>query len=527
MKITHKNKYILLLPFLIATLGCSDLLENPSRQSNVLVPLAAGELKIQNALNDENKTTAADGSISLLYKHLLFENTISGTLEIGEATAQIQHSFTQNQTVNPGNFIFGQNQNAVFQSDNAYRTAEFESLTAEVTLQTDIARPVLYTVSLPGFTTENRPVKFELEHEGTTTRTITETLENVTADLTGIDKTQLNSAHVILTAQAGNNTLTISPGDEVNLQITLRQGELKFARGTFKPETQELASASGFEALKNFQSGKLTPGNATLQITVENFTGLNATLKFKNISSVKTTQNQKVSLIAGLTQNPINLTPASYNGSVPENPGRYSAQLTRQNSNIADFLEILPDAFEHRADIDINPRGNLSAANDFLHRDFGITTRGELNLPLNLAAENLVLTEKYTFDLKEDERETTDKINGGRLLLNTKNGYPLNAEIQGYFVNEAGDVIDSLFSEPQDVAAADTDEQTLRVTEVRRQQFEVLLTEQRIDNLYLSKEIAFKLRLNTPNPDNPVPFYDDYSMQLNFVGDLMYKLDLY
>lgn len=530
MKNLRITKYILILPILFAALGCSDLLENPSRETNVLVPLAGGTLKIQNAVNDENKNVAADGSISILYKHTLFENHIPGSLEIGTGASQIQKTFTQSQTYNPGNFIFGQNHNAVFQAENDYRQAEFERINIEITLESNINQPAIYTISLPEFTIAGRPVKFEVELNGSETKTITETLENVAADLTGSNHTQLNSAHIILTAKAGNNTpVEISPANEVRLNIEFSQASITFARGKFKTQTHELSSNSNFAVLENFQSGTLTPQNATLDITVKNNTGLFATLDFKEITAVKTADNKRVNLNANLTQNPINLTPATLNSqnNSPENPGTFITQLTSQNSNLNAFLEILPDAFEQESQITINPRGNITAANDFLHKDFGINTRGELSLPLVLAAENLVLTEKYTLDLQEDERETTDRIIGGRLLLNAKNGYPLSAEVQGYFVNDEGLIIDSLFSEPQTVTAATTDGPASQVTESAAQQFEILLTPQRIENLYLTEKIEFKTILNTPEGEDPVPFYDDYAMHLQLAGDLTYKLDLY
>ena len=150
-----------------------------------------------------------------------------------------------------------------------------------------------------------------------------------------------------------------------------------------------------------------------------------------------------------------------------------------------------------------------------------------MSLPLVLAAKNLVLTENYTFDLPKEEREKTDRIAGGKLLLNTQNSYPLSAVIQGYIINEAGMVIDSLFAAPQIVRSAAVDEDTRRVTESAAQQFEILLTETKIDALYDAREITFQLTLNTPDNETPVPFYENYGMRLNLAGDLIYELDLY
>ena len=530
MKTTHNKKYYLLI-ILIATLsGCSDLIENPSRESEVLVPLASGELKIQNAIQNDNKTAASDGRINLLYKHVLFENKLTGSLETGHATAQITKTINQNQTVNAGHFIFGQNQNAVFQSENAYRRATFESIDVQISLQSDIGAPVIYTVSLPGFTKADKPVKFEFEADDTSPQTLTETLENVTADLTGMDKKRLNSAVVTLTAKASQSgPVTLSQGEEVNLEISFTGGVLTFAQGRFKTQLHTAVSSTAFDVFKNFQSGKLSPQNAALDITVENYTGLFSTVHFNEIAAVKKAQNQKMALSGNITQNPINLAPASFDqtSQTPENPGKFTTQLTAQNSNIKAFLEILPDAFEQNTQVTINPRGNITAAHDFLHRNYGIVTRGELSLPLVLAAKNLVLTENYTFDLPKEEREKTDRIAGGKLLLNTQNSYPLSAVIQGYIINEAGMVIDSLFAAPQIVRSAAVDEDTRRVTESAAQQFEILLTETKIDALYDAREITFQLTLNTPDNETPVPFYENYGMRLNLAGDLIYELDLY
>ncbi len=508
--------------------ACSDMLDNPTRDTEVLVPLTSGTLKIQNAIEEENKNIAEDGRISIIYKQNLFTNTVNAPVQIGDASGSLTYTAQQPQTYNPGNFIFGQNQNIPFASNNSYRKVLFTQLRFNAELTTDISDDVNYRLSFPEFKQNGNNVSFLLQPDANGNYTVNEKLTNVVADLTGQNKNLLNNAHLILIATAGDGVVSLNAGDEVELNLSITETEIEFGRGSFTTQNLPLQSAEKLTSFSNFSSGTLSPSNATLDVTIENRTGVFATLDIESIESVKSETGSTIKLVSDALSRPVHISPApfKYQTLTAEKPSIRAFQITAQNSNINEFIGQLPDVIEQSASLVINPRGNNTSANDFIRKDQGITAVGTLNVPLRLAAAQLVLTEKYAFDLQENQRETTDRIQAGRLLLNTANGYPLDAEIQGYFIDEQGNILDSLFSETAHVTAANIDENNETVIEPVREQFEVPLSPQLIDRLYLAGKIEFKLTLNTPNDGAPVPFFDHYAMHLDLAGDLIYKLDL-
>ena len=128
----------------------------------------------------------------------------------------------------------------------------------------------------------------------------------------------------------------------------------------------------------------------------------------------------------------------------PYTPSFYYNVMNSNNSNIKALLENLPDKISYNIDVAINPNGNISNGNDFVFTDKLIDASLDVEIPLSFFATNLTLID--TVDVSLTEQTEHNRVNSGTLTLKVDNGFPLEASIQLYLLNENGNVYDSLLT---------------------------------------------------------------------------------
>lgn len=227
-----------------------------------------------------------------------------------------------------------------------------------------------------------------------------------------------------------------SKGAEIDLSLSLSDLYINGASGYFGQYNVELPNGnmdSDFGILSNIAEG-LYLANPSFKLITKSNIGLPVTFtpEIKGI-------NKTFKVV------PLNAEPFVFAGT--SNAGdiyTYAFELNPQNSNLANFLANVPREIVYSGNVLLNPEGETDKDN-FIDQDGFIVMGVEAELPLELKTKNLVLEETFKdLDLGIDDDEL-DFVEALSLGFSIKNGFPLDADVYTYFIDEYNKVIDSAY----------------------------------------------------------------------------------
>lgn len=125
----------------------------------------------------------------------------------------------------------------------------------------------------------------------------------------------------------------------------------------------------------------------------------------------------------------------------------------------------------------------------------------DVDLPLQIQANYFKLNTTSAIDLTSVKQ--IDNINYGSLILEATNGFPFDAVLQGYVLNEQNQVIDSLFSVSNNVIARGNLDANYIVTSPNYSKLIVEMDRTKLENLKNCKFIKFVSQFNLPIPQPP------------------------
>jgi hypothetical protein len=105
------------------------------------------------------------------------------------------------------------------------------------------------------------------------------------------------------------------------------------------------------------------------------------------------------------------------------------------------------------------------------------------------------------------------------------NGFPFDAKLQLYLLNENNIVTDSLFGYANTIVEAPINS-SLRVTGKKLTKITVPVSENKMHLLYDTKKVVMKVRFNTSAQPQYIKIYSEYSIDIKLVGDFNYTIKL-
>ncbi len=324
-----------------------------------------------------------------------------------------------------------------------------------------------------------------------------------------------------------NDSLTIeyqatnTQGDPVD--ISLVSGEAKSwvpsqINGVWEREAVEVNQDTIEIDLFNedYIAGNITFTDPRFTLVVDNSFGVATRIMVRSMDVV-TVDNQVLSLEGSVMNNGFNINYPGINEVGTSKQTIFS--FDKDNSNIAAILNSRPVKMIFVIDAIVNP--DNSSAVSFLHEDSKINIGVKAELSAGGMASGFKVEEEFTVDVKEEDVERIDYV---ELKLISRNGIPLNASTQFYFLNMAGEKVDSLFAEGAKTIlaaaqanasgnAADAPEQITRVT----------LTRDQIDHLLSVPEMISSTSLSTTN-NGSTPISINVNQELEMKMGIRVKL---
>jgi hypothetical protein len=334
--------------------------------------------------------------------------------------------------------------------------------------------------------------------------------------------TTLNPAYnrfpidVFLYVRKGSNLPSLT--DQLKAKISFSGLEYEHLFGLFSSENvQDLKDTIDFNVLDNASIDQFTIEDPRLKFRFFNSFGIDVSAGIQPVQFISRTGG--ATDITGIP-NPLPIPVPDYT-----QIGRLlvdSFELNRQTSNFATELGNKPSSFAYHAVGALAPgtkRGFVS------HNSiFKVEVAAEVPLWGSVRAFVLEQESDFVADLPED----VEYINSLNLLLFTENRFPMSIDVQAYFIDSSGKVLDSLLSEGTQLLPAAPVDQDGKVVSSVKQSLNVPFDKSRITALQEAKTLKIRAKLDTYNSAGNYPsvkFYEDYDLKMKLALQVGLKVE--
>lgn len=348
-------------------------------------------------------------------------------------------------------------------------------------------------------------------------------LSGFTFNLTGVNGDTYNTyyTHLVASIDSTGELVTISKNDSVLISYTLQDIVPEFVSGYLGQQIVTIGpSETLFDGLKNIKSGSIGLESAAVDLSVKNGIGVSGRVNLYELTSINSNTGKNVSLQWDELNKPLAVAAASFS---PFLPSVTVFSLNNANSNVKALLENLPDKFKYAMDFFVNPSGNSSFFHDFAFDTSGLDVGLNLTIPLSLIADKLVLQDTFDFALGSSE-EGDPAIKEGTFSLIAYNGFPFMATPQLYFLDEAFNVVDSLFTSQAEIIAGTLNDQCL-VQSSAKSVLTIPVDESKMNRMRAAKSVVVKTSFTTTTSSSCSTYlkiYDDYRLDIKLTGSFIF-----
>jgi hypothetical protein len=304
---------------------------------------------------------------------------------------------------------------------------------------------------------------------------------------------------------------SVGLADEFRFELTFEDAQIDYARGYFGQHVFSFDEQVDFDAFSSIPAAVFDINGASTTFSLRNAIGVDAQMNFNQISNWNNTNQTEVNLQNSTLFNTINLSRAQDNGG-SVNESLYTAELNSSNSNLDAFLENLPNSIRVKGDLRVNPLGNVSTSNDFIYIDNSLKADLQMDIPLRIGIQNLVLSD--TIALSDSEQDIPVE---GKLMLWVKNGFALEATAGLYALHADGrELIASNLRLSPAISGENLDSTIPTETWI-----EIPIT----DALLQAKDLLIEVALQTPDGAGPVGLYANQAIDFKLLVNGTYSIE--
>lgn len=536
-----KKLLVFILCFILVFTSCRKKIVLPDWDVNVIFPVANTSLQITDLIKDSVLKVNADQSLSLVYSGEVYKLNFDSLFQIPDTSVyqSFKCIFCGAGIQYPANAtIINQTQNTKYNLNTVELTqAIIRTGSIEVELRSTFQGKTVLIYQMPLAIDSNGnslSITDTLPAASPGNPTIiikSYDLKGYNIDLRGINGNSFNTVVSNFKAITMEPTFVTS-SDSVRIFNTFKNIIPEFAKGYFG---QSLVVAEpvnqAVNKLHNILGGVLDIKYFDLTMKIKNGIGLDIQFSLQQINSSKISSGENVSLTGSVIGSTININRAATNNSLPYPPITYSEyiiKMNNSNSNADKLIEIFPDSISAGAEITLNPMGNISNSNDFVYYGNGINVTLDTEIPLYLAANNLILADTVAINFQNGEengeKDPSKKIIGGNLILDVYNGYPFRAIPQLYLMDENFTLADSLVAASSIIEAADLNSNFYSPGKKFSKIF-IPIDQDKIKKLKAAKNLMIKLYFSSASQPNYVKIYSEYSVDIKIVADISYQVE--
>lgn len=526
-------KYLFLIIISVILFSCRKDLKRPYWDADFSTPILKSELGMGNLLPDSLIQTDANNALNLVYNNTVFRFDMDEMVKIPDTTVINAYGMILNSyTFNPGQYFLNQTQTnsyalngaqigkIIIKSGGIYFKAiseiqektEFTYIISKAKKNNQSFQKIITVPAAP-------PGGKALHSEYVD-------LSGYEFDLTGPFGNTYNTfeAQIFARISPSGNPVTVYLGDSLIMQTVFKDLVPYYAKGYFgQVNFNSGIGESDFSLFNKITNGTLSLEKAKLTFSVENGIGADASFKINSLSAQNNRTGNTIQLNHSIIGSTINLnraidklwnTPAAIST-------YYYNEFNNTNSNFKSMLELLPGKLNYDIDIALNPLGNVSGGNDFIHADHGLNVNLLLEMPLSFSSNKLTLTDTTTVNFSDIKEY--DNVQSALLTLIAENGFPFDAEVQLTPVLKDGSLLEPLFTN-NPIKAADVNA-AYKVEKTKTSNLKIPLNKSKLEQLKEAEKMIITISLTTQPQNELLKIYSDYKMKLHLTGDFSYRVN--
>lgn len=530
-----KKFLLLLLSCLLFFASCRKDIGNASWETGIVMPLARTTLTINDLLADSLLQANPDSSVMLVYNNPFYTIGTDSLVEIPDTTIANSYNYSFSSFIDliGGDNIFPytttQTEYALNGPELTYAIIHSGGVLFQV--RSDVEAPIEFNYQLPTAKLNGIPFNITVTvppANGSAQGVFTKfyDLSGYEVSLTGLANDRVNT---IVTASSARispdftGTVRLYNSDTLHTAITFADLQPGYASGYFGQGSLSVGPAiTDFSLFQPVVGGSLQLEDVKLDLEVENRIGVDARVNISDLSSINTSTNTTIPLNHPVIGSNININRAWINSSGILVPTYNTFQLNPQNSNIQQVIENLPDQLSYALNAELNPLGNVSGHKDFIIYGQGLKASLNMEVPLSLIATDLALADTVMLSISDEEAQ---KIKRGTFTVFADNGFPLDAALQLYVLDDNNNRIDSIMPLINNIDEAPVDA-GFKVTGKKLTKLRVPVSESQMQHVLSSKRLLLVTTFNTAAQPNYVKIYSHYGIDIRLTGDFDYELEL-
>jgi len=314
----------------------------------------------------------------------------------------------------------------------------------------------------------------------------------------------------------------LNPGSTINFNMRFDKNKFRTFWGYVGMEDLINSEADTLELniFDDSEEGEFTIDDPRIKLIYTNSFGLPTEAEFLQFRSFS-----KQTGFTDITGFPTQLnipypTPAQFGQTLSD-----SIVLNKTNSNIGAVISSQPEKIVYQFEASTNPNGREQQ--NFIMDTSRLSFYLDFDLPLRGTADGFHLEQDEDFDLDLGETVDLDHV---VMRLYLENDFPVDLDVQIYYLDDMGTVIDSLFT-PRDLLISsppvDNDRRTIGFTTSIH---DVNYSKSRIEAIEQAKQIRIDASINTTKDGQTQPtvsFYEDYGLrvQLGVAAKVLIKTE--
>jgi len=533
-----KTRYILFLLVTAIAVFVACNKRTPTWDTQILAPIVNTSMSVNNLVTGTTVKANPDSSVTIVYSDSLYTLNQDSLFRIPDTTVLFAFPSPITTTVSPGGTIYSSTTTSKYGVSSVQLTeAIIKSGFVKFEVISHVHGLTDFSYTAPGATLSGNPLSFTMKVPAATGTSpgidsIILPLDGYKIDFTGPSHNSYNLLTTIVNGILDPSAppTVVNAGDSLIVRTTFYSLVPYYGQGYFGKSVRNIGpKTTAFPLFKKFTSGSLSLQDVTVNFTLKNGFGVDASINISQLTSLNRA-GAAVSLtdpaIIGNTIH-INRATQTYNPAAPVNPTVQTFTIDPSNSNILAWVDNLPVNVQTALQITTNPLGNVSGSNDFAFYGYGIQAYLDVTVPLSLVASNLTLADTVAVNYGSGST-SFQQIKSGTFTLYATNDFPFSAGMQIYLLDGTNThIIDSIMLPNQSIAAGTTDATTGKVISPVNSQLVIQLNVNQAKELFNTKNIIITSRFNMNCPTCIPAFskiYDYYYLNLKLVGNFDYQV---
>ncbi len=522
----------LVLLILILFFSCRKPV-NVNWDVDLSIPLVNADLDIKNFFGDTLVSSDPSGLLHFKLNREVYAAKLDSLFQLPDTS--IVNSFTFQAfvplTLNPGQtFTFFPPTALEFEFGNDVALKRFDVYSGRlsVSFSNDLTEALDLVYIIPNAKKNGQPLTISATiPPGQNSLKQTYDLAGYEMDLRGQNGTDFNTIFQTYTlgVNPNSNTVTVTYGKGAKAELSYSKIIPQYIEGYFGKQTIKIdTDTARLDLGQTFSTSNFMLDQVKMDFYLQNEIGAEFSANLSDIKSINTIDQKTVALQSSQL-GAINLNRASKVAQTVF-PSVKPLYFNNANSNIVPFLSNLPNKMSYKGEITLNPLqpSNISGYNDFAFYNTGLKIWADIDIPLRYRADYFLLQSSGALSIGNSEQ--LDRVNTGYFNVLVENGFPFQAHLQAYLVDEFGTVLDSIFEPGQNIIPAGILNAQNDVQSPVNSNLKIPISESKIESLKKSKTIEIKTNLVMPPGPSLINLYEKYKFKIKIIAELNYRVEV-